>query len=337
MVYYGAQMPSATTWAIPDRPPNVKIVSADGKLIANRGMTGGEALGLHEMSAYIPQAVMAIEDRRFYSHFGVDPIGLARAMVQNVMRAGSQGGSTLTQQLAKNLFLKPERTVERKVQEVLLALWLEQKYTKDQILEMYLNRVYFGSGSYGVEAASRRYFGKSARDVTLSRRRCWRACSKRRPACRRPATRRPPKNERELVLAAMRAQKLIGDKELKTAMSAPATRASSYWTGSENYVADRIMDELPGLIGEVRSDIIVDTTVDINLQKLAEQSIRRLIERAGRKAQRHTGRAGVDRQFRRDQGDGGRRELCRQPVRPGFGSAPAAGLRLQAFRVPRCP
>ena len=169
VVYYGAKMPAATTWSIPDRSPNIKIVSADGRLLANRGMTGGEAVGLHEMSPYIPQAVMAIEDRRFYSHFGIDPIGLARAMVANVMHGGfTQGGSTLTQQLAKNLFLKPDRTIERKVQEVLLALWLEQKHTKDQILEMYLNRVYFGSGSYGVEAASRRYFGKSARDVSLS-------------------------------------------------------------------------------------------------------------------------------------------------------------------------
>ena len=284
IAYYGAQMPSATTWTIPNRPPNVKIVSVEGKLIANRGLTGGEALGLHEMSPYIPQAVTAIEDRRFYSHFGVDPLGLARAAVENVMRGRvSQGGSTLTQQLAKNLFLKPERTVERKVQEVLLALWLEQKYTKDQILEMYLNRVYFGSGSYGVEAASRRYFGKSARDVTLSEAALLAGLLKA-PSRLSPA-RDPEAAERraQLVLAAMREQKLIGDKELTTAMSAPATRASSYWTGSENYVADRIMDELPGLIGEVRADIIVDTTVDMNLQKLAEQSIRRLIGEKGEK------------------------------------------------------
>jgi penicillin-binding protein 1A len=284
VVYYGAQMPSATTWAIPDRPPNVKIVSVDGQLVANRGITGGEAVGLHEMSPYIPQAVMAIEDRRFYSHFGVDPIGLARAMLENIMQGRlSQGGSTLTQQLAKNLFLKPERTIERKVQEVLLAFWLEQKYTKDQILEMYLNRVYFGSGSFGVEAASRRYFGKSARDVSLSEAAVLAGLLKA-PSRLSPA--RDPKAAEEraqLVLSAMRAQKLIGDKELTTAMSAPATRASSYWTGSENYVADRIMDELPVLIGEVRSDIIVDTTVDLNLQKLAEQSIRRLIEEEGEK------------------------------------------------------
>ena len=284
VVYYGARMPAMTTWSIPDRSPNIKIVSVDGRLLANRGMTGGEAVGLHEMSPYIPQAVMAIEDRRFYSHLGIDPIGLARAMATNLMHGRfTQGGSTLTQQLAKNLFLKPDRTLERKVQEVLLALWLEQKHTKDQILEMYLNRVYFGSGAYGVEAAARRYFGKSARDVSLSEAALLAGLLKA-PSRLSPA--RDPKAAEEraqLVLAAMREEKMIGDKELTTAMSAPATRAAAYWTGSENYVADRIMEELPGLIGEVRSDIIVDTTVDLTLQELAEKSIRRLVGENGDK------------------------------------------------------
>ncbi|HEV2897028.1 MAG TPA: transglycosylase domain-containing protein [Pseudaminobacter sp.] len=284
VAWYGAQMPSATTWAIPDRSPNIKIVSVDGKLLANRGMTGGEAVGLHEMSPYIPQAVMAIEDRRFYSHFGIDPIGLARAMFENVTSGRfSQGGSTLTQQLAKNLFLKPDRTIERKVQEVLLAFWLEHKHTKDQILEMYLNRVYFGSGSYGVEAASRRYFGKSARDVTLSEAALLAGLLKA-PSRLSPA--RDPKaaeDRAQLVLAAMRGEGMIGEKELTVAMSAPATRAAAYWTGSEHYVADRIMEELPGLIGDVRADIIVDTTVDMTLQDIAEKSIRRLIVENGDK------------------------------------------------------
>ena len=284
VVYYGARMPSVAEWAIPDRPPNVKIVSTDGKLVANRGMTGGEAVGLHEMSPYIPQAVIAIEDRRFYSHYGIDPIGLARAVANNLTHGRfSQGGSTLTQQLAKNLFLKPERTLERKVQEVMLSLWLEHKHTKDQILEMYLNRVYFGSGAYGVEAASRRYFGKSARDVTLAEAALLAGLLKA-PSKLSPA--RDPKAAEEraqLVLAAMRDEGMIGDKELKVAMNAPATRAASYWTGSENYVADRIMEELPGLIGEVRSDVIVDTTIDLDLQKLAEKSIRRLIDENGAK------------------------------------------------------
>lgn len=284
VVYYGAKMPSATTWAIPERAPNIKIVSVDGKLIANRGMSGGEAVGLGGMSPYIPQAVIAIEDRRFYSHFGIDPIGLARAMVTNLTSGRlSQGGSTLTQQLAKNLFLKPERTLERKVQEVLLALWLEHKHSKDQILAMYLNRVYFGSGAYGVEAASRRYFGKGARDVSLSEAALLAGLLKA-PSRLSPA--RDPKAAEEraqLVLAAMRDQGLVSAKEFTYAMSAPATRSPSYWTGSENYVADTVMEELPDLIGEVEGDIVVDTTIDLTLQKLAEKSIRRLIDENGKK------------------------------------------------------
>ncbi|MBL4726600.1 MAG: transglycosylase domain-containing protein, partial [Rhizobiaceae bacterium] len=157
--YYGAQLPQTSTWSVPERPPNAKIVSGDGALIANRGVTGGEAMMLGEMSPYIPMAVIAIEDRRFQSHFGFDPIGFTRAMVANLISGRlTQGGSTLTQQLAKNLFLKPERTFARKVQELILAIWLEAKYSKDEILELYLNRVYFGSGAYGVDAAARRYF-----------------------------------------------------------------------------------------------------------------------------------------------------------------------------------
>jgi penicillin-binding protein 1A len=283
--YYGARMPSAVTWTVPDRPPNVKIMSADGFLLANRGMTGGEAVGLHEMSPHIPQAVIAIEDRRFREHFGIDPMGLARAMAENLLHGRVlQGGSTITQQLAKNLFLKPERTIERKVQEVLLAVWLEHKHSKAQILEMYLNRVYFGSGSYGVEAASQRYFGKSARDVTLSEAALLAGLLKA-PSRLSPA--RDPKAAEEraqLVLTAMREEGMIGDREFTTAMSAPAVRAASYWTGSEHYVADRIVEELPGLIGEVRSDLIVETTVDRTLQKIAEGAIRRLIQEHGRKA-----------------------------------------------------
>nr|WP_295466721.1 transglycosylase domain-containing protein [Mesorhizobium sp.] len=286
VAFYGARMPSAITWTVPDRPPNVKIMSADDKLLANRGMTGGEALSLSEMSPYIPQALIAIEDRRFRSHFGIDPLGLARAMVTNVMQGRLvQGGSTVTQQLAKNLFLKPERTLERKVQEVLLAFWLEHEYTKDQILEMYLNRVYFGSGAYGVESASRRYFGKSARQVTLSEAALLAGLLKA-PSRLSPA--RDPKAAEaraQVVLAAMSEEGMIGSKELAFAMSAPATRAASYWTGSENYVADRIMEELPGLVGEIQTDVIVDTTVDLTLQKLAEDSIRKLIEENGKKLQ----------------------------------------------------
>lgn len=284
IVFYAARMPSVATWAVPDRPPNVKIVAVDDMLIANRGATGGEAVGLHEMSPYIPQAVVAIEDRRFYEHVGIDVIGLGRAMIQNVIEGRvAQGGSTLTQQLAKNLFLTPDRTIERKVQEVMLALWLEREHSKDQILEMYLNRVYFGSGAYGVEAASRRYFGVSAKDVSLSQAAILAGLLKA-PSRLSPARDPQAAEDRaQIVLGAMRDQGMIKDGELATAMSAPLARAAAYWTGSENYVADRIMDELPDLIGEVRSDIVVHATIDQTLQHFAETSIRKLIDDNGTK------------------------------------------------------
>ena len=138
-------------------------------VLAERGAFFGDDVRIADLPAYVPQAIIAIEDRRFRSHFGVDPIGLVRAMVEN-LRAGRvvQGGSTLTQQLAKNLFLKPDRTMGRKAQEAVLAIWLETQFTKDEILQLYMNRVYFGGGAVGIEKAAQKYFGKSARDVTLA-------------------------------------------------------------------------------------------------------------------------------------------------------------------------
>ncbi len=285
VLYYGARMPSATTWSIPERPPNVKIVSSDGTTLANRGATGGEAVTLGRMSPYIPQAVIAIEDRRFYYHFGVDPIGLARAMISNVMAGRMvQGGSTVTQQLAKNLFLSPERTVERKVQEVLLAFWLEHKFTKDQILEMYLNRVYFGSGSYGVEAASRRYFKRPSRDVNLAQAALLAGLLKA-PSRLSPA-RNPDAAEAraQVVLEAMRDVGYVTDREITTAMTRAPTRAKSYWTGAENYAADLVMGRLEGLIGgPVTQDLIVDTTINHRMQMQGERTIRGAIDRNGQK------------------------------------------------------
>ncbi|CAN7157924.1 transglycosylase domain-containing protein [Rhizobium sp. LjRoot30] len=284
VIYYGARMPSASTWSIPDRPPNIKITAVDGTTIANRGSTGGEALSLENMSPYIPMAVIAIEDRRFYSHFGVDPLGLARAMLTNVTTGRMvQGGSTLTQQLAKNMFLSQERTLERKVQEVLLAFWLEQSYSKDQILAMYLNRVFFGSNAYGVEAASRRYFNKSARDVNLGEAALLagllKAPSRLSPA-RDPAA---AEARAQLVLGAMREEGFITETEIKTAMSQTPTQAKSYWSGAEHYVADMVMDQLPALVGDIKEDLVVDTTIDIGLEKKAEEALTKALDADGKK------------------------------------------------------
>lgn len=282
--FYGAKMPSAKTWDVPQRPPNVQIMSYDGQVIANRGITGGQALFLSDMSPYIPQAVIAIEDRRFYSHFGIDPIGLARAMYSNLVAGRTvQGGSTLTQQLAKNLFLSPDRTLERKVQEVLLAFWLEHNFTKDQILEMYLNRVYFGSGAYGVEAAARRYFQKPAKEVNLAEAALLAGLLKA-PSRLSPARNPDLAEERgQVVLGAMQRAGFIDDREATTALTQPQTRAKSYWTGSENFAADRVMDDLKALIGDVKEDLVIETTLDFELQKNAEQVLRTTLEKNGAK------------------------------------------------------
>ncbi|KQT85303.1 transglycosylase domain-containing protein [Aurantimonas sp. Leaf443] len=268
-------------WAIPERPPNVKIVSVAGELMANRGLTGGKAVSLDEMSPYVPKAVIAIEDRRFYDHWGVDPIGILRAFSEN-MAAGEtvQGGSTLTQQLAKNIFLSPEQSFKRKAQEAVLALWLEQKFTKDQILEMYLNRVYFGSGATGIEAAARRYFDKSASDLTLGESALLAGLLKA-PSRLSPA--RDPEAAQaraEIVLASMRDEGFVSPEEYAAAKDQKPSEARSYWTGAQHYAADIVMRDLKSLVGDVKGDVIVETTIDLGLEKAADTAVRRTINGA---------------------------------------------------------
>ena len=282
--YYAVKLPSMSTWAVPQRPPNARIVSVDGELIANRGVTGGEAMRLDEMSPWIPLAVIAIEDRRFKLHAGVDPLGLVRAMATNFTSGKLvQGGSTLTQQLAKNLFLQPERTFERKAQEAVLALWLETRFSKDEILELYLNRVYFGSGAWGVDAAARRYFNKSARDVSLAEAAMIAGLLKA-PSRLSPARdAKAAEGRAQLVLGAMRREGYVSDNEAAQAIAMEPRKARRYWTGSEHYIADMVMSQLPGLIGEMRSDVIVNTSVDLDLQKLAGTVIAETLRDKGKK------------------------------------------------------
>src|SRR6202035_460905 len=168
IAYFAVTLPDTSQLTVAQRRPTVTILAEDGSMLANLGDLFGEPPTLKEMSPSLPKAVIATEDRRFYSHFGIDPIGLMRAAFTD-LRAGHvvQGGSTITQPLAKVLFLTPERSLARKARETLLALWLERRFTKDQILEIYLNRVYLGAGTYGVDAAAHPYFGKSATKLSL--------------------------------------------------------------------------------------------------------------------------------------------------------------------------
>jgi penicillin-binding protein 1A len=274
IAYFAAELPGASEWRVPDRPPNIQILAVDGRLIGNRGDTGGEAVNLSELPPYVPNAVIAIEDRRFRTHYGVDPIGLLRAVAKNAFAGGVvEGGSTLTQQLAKNMFLTPERSLKRKVQEVILSLWLETKYSKDQILELYLNRVYFGSGAYGIEAAANRYFNVDARKLTLGQAAILAGVL---PAPSRYAPNKHPDAARQradLVLAAMTEEGYITAEQAKTARDTPPQASDYHLSRSGNYIADWVMDVLPYHIGSVEQDVVVETTVDLDLQQAAEKAV----------------------------------------------------------------
>lgn len=169
VAWYGKDLARIAKSVGEDTNRVVRVYANDGKtLLATYGDLRGENVRIEDLPEHIPNAFIAVEDRRFYSHFGIDVIGLTRAMFANVKAGGIvQGGSTITQQLAKNLFFKPERTLKRKIQEALLAIWIEWKYSKEEILSAYLNHVYFGSGAYGIDAAAYTYFDKSARDLGL--------------------------------------------------------------------------------------------------------------------------------------------------------------------------
>ncbi|CAM5211182.1 peptidoglycan glycosyltransferase OS=Bosea thiooxidans OX=53254 GN=SAMN05660750_04657 PE=3 SV=1 [Bosea thiooxidans] len=271
IAYHASQLPPIDQLTVPKRPPNIAILAADGSLLANRGETGGRTVTIGEIPPYLPKAFVAIEDRRFYEHFGIDPIGITRALVTNLRGRGvAQGGSTLTQQLAKNLFLTQERTAARKIQEAILALWLERTYSKDQILELYLNRVYFGSGAYGVEAAAQRYFNKSARSVTIAEAAMLAGLVQ--APSRLAPNRNPDAAEKraQLVITAMADQGFISQAAAKSALTAPAEVPERVGAGSVNYAADYVMDVLDDFIGAVEGDVTVLTTLDTKLQGSAE-------------------------------------------------------------------
>ena len=274
IAYHATQLPPIDRLAVPKRPPNIEILANDGTLIANRGETGGRNASIHDLPAHLPQAFIAIEDRRFYHHFGIDPVGIARALVTNLTTGATvQGGSTITQQLAKNLFLTHERTASRKIQEAILALWLERRHSKDELLELYMNRVYFGAGAYGVEAAARRYFDKPAQELTLAESAMLAGLVQ---APSRLAPTRNPQAARDraaLVLTAMANQGFIDENRMANAMARPAELNRPLGPGTANYAADYVMDVLDDFIGAVQDDVIVHTTIDLGLQEAAEASL----------------------------------------------------------------
>jgi penicillin-binding protein 1A len=272
--WYAIQLPPIGQLEDMSRRPTVTVLAADGSMLANYGDLYGTAYAVKDLPSYLPRAVIAIEDRRFYSHFGVDVIGLVRAAWVN-HRSGRvvQGGSTLTQQLAKNLFLTNERSFKRKIQEVLLALWLEHRYSKDQLLAIYLNRVYLGAGAYGVDAASRLYFGKPATRISLHEAAVLAGLLKA-PVRFSPA--RDPERaagRADIVLGAMVDAGFITPEQAETARGDMVSIAHAADKRPGHYFADWISDQLPGFVHFGDSDLVVVSTLDPSLQRTAEAQL----------------------------------------------------------------
>ena len=277
--YYSSAIPDPLALRQKDSAPVVRVLARDGSVLAERGAAPYVPIDL--MPRHLIEAALAIEDRRFFSHWGIDPVGLTRAIVAN-LRTGRvvQGGSTITQQLAKNIILNSERTLSRKLEELVLALWLETQLSKPDILELYLNRVYFGAGVYGVEAAARRFFEKGAHELTVGEAAVLAGLLKA-PSRYSPAWNPGLARERgQMVLAKMVEAGFISSEDAE-AHSTAAVRFADWHvmrgdTGVE-YAVDAALDQLPLPIGGSDGEIVIETTIDANLQRRAQQIVHNLL------------------------------------------------------------
>jgi penicillin-binding protein 1A len=283
LLWWTLELPDIDRTLAQNRPPAVTILDRHGAQVAAYGGVGGEWVRREQMPEHLIRAVLAIEDRRFYDHAGVDLRGVARAILVNLRRGGvEQGASTITQQLAKNMFLTPKKTVKRKVQEAMLAYGLEQRLSKDQILEQYLNRVYFGAGAYGVEAASRRYFAKEVEDIDQAEAALL-AGLLQRPSRYSPLT--DPKlaaaRTAQVFDAMVDAGFITEARRRSLAMPEIASRAAG---DSARYFTDWVMAELEKYVGEPTSDLTVRTTFEPALQFSAQQALTGALDAAGAEA-----------------------------------------------------
>lgn len=266
------------------RAPTITVQANDGSILAHYGELYGVAVQLYELPPHLPHAVLAVEDRRFYEHSGVDPIGIARAVWTNLW-AGTvrSGGSTISQQLAKNLFLSSDRTVRRKVQELLLAFWLEQRFGKDQILTIYLNRVYFGQGAYGVDAAARRYFNKPATQVTAYEAAMLAGLLKA-PSRYNPMSNPDLADGRAAqVLQSMVEAGWLTGAQAAAARSGRAILHGDRMGGQSRYFADWVLERANDYIGHEGGDLVIRTTIDPDQQRFAEEAVRNNLAAASKR------------------------------------------------------
>ncbi|MFP4127190.1 MAG: transglycosylase domain-containing protein, partial [Alphaproteobacteria bacterium] len=262
--------------------PGLTFLAADGSVLGRRGAYQARLVELDEVAPSLVDAVIATEDRRFDSHFGIDPIGIARAALAN-LQAGAiaQGGSTITQQLAKNLFLSGERSLDRKIREMILAVWLETRLTKDEILTLYLNRVYLGAGAYGVEAAAQRYFGKSAAELDLAESALIAGLLKA-PSRLAPTSDLEAARERAaVVLRAMVDAGALSAERAAAADRTPAEPVVYAEAGDVGWFLDWVTANLPEDWRASGRNLEVHTTLDPALQRAASEAVRRRLAEAG--------------------------------------------------------
>ncbi|MET3667658.1 transglycosylase domain-containing protein [Caulobacter sp. 1776] len=260
----------------------IVLVAEDGSPIARRGSYKEAPIDVAKLPAYVPGAFIAIEDRRFYSHMGVDPKAIARALGKNAKAGGvSEGGSTITQQLAKNAFLSSDRNLRRKAQEAMIALYLEARLSKDQILSRYLSSVYFGDGAFGLRAAARHYFGKQPEQLSIGEAAMLAGLVKA-PSRLAPTNNIDGARERmRVVLGAMVETKFITQAQADAVGEVSAVEAEDKLpTGS--YFADWALPQARAAVGARYGETIVKTTLDPEMQEKAERILNDFIERDGK-------------------------------------------------------
>ena len=262
------------------RDPQVSYLDRSGALIGVRGGRFGPPVDLARLPTYVPAAFVAIEDRRFYSHDGFDPMGMARALVADLASGRArEGASTITQQLARNLFLNADRTMERKATELVYAVELERRYSKPQILGLYLSRVYFGSGAYGLDAAARRYFDRPAGKITL-RQAAMLAALMKSPSDYNPFEHPDRSAERTaLVLQAMVETGAISEAQRARALADTPRLATSQRTVSAQYFLDYVDGQTRRITGPLTRDLVVETTLDLGVQGVAADQASAVVAR----------------------------------------------------------
>jgi penicillin-binding protein 1A len=252
----------------------IRVRAADGSVMVSLGPSFGEWLTYDEIPDIMKQAMVSVEDKRFRTHIGVDPLGMARAVKVRVSKGRwTQGGSTITQQLARNIFLTNSRTFGRKIREAILALALERRFTKNQILELYLNRVYFGGGAYGIDAASRRFFGHSADTLNLSEAAIIAGLVKAPSNYAPTADAEAARQRATVVIALMRESGKISADQAAAARPADVKLVPTPKQNSVRYFTDWVLPQLDTLIDESVKPIEVWTTLDPNMQRVADQAI----------------------------------------------------------------